>query len=380
MTASFFMDHHVTKSIGASRFTPSKNSGLEEMPKVGYLLDEPRAAALTARISAAMQGNAQLHPGPARAVVLVTRQCNLRCTYCHSRANDSHVFTAADVEWLLGTLASGGTRHAHFTGGEPLQHSEFAQMVCCASSLGLATSVSTNAVAGPERCLQLVAAGMQRFYISLDSFDPDLFDDITGTRGLLPRVFDAISALVAARDGGQRLHITVNKVLRRRDVAELLDDDANLLRSTLLTMMALGVDDFKFLPDATEPLGSFSDHAERSRFVAVCQQAVPAKYSMFHYRLQTLQSGGHGLCMSTAHRCYHAVDDRVFAANGVYACIIQQREGGPTLYDHRDSPEHKESALRQFVASDRRQDPICQRHCFDVYRCLSDAIAKKIAL
>jgi pyruvate-formate lyase-activating enzyme len=354
------------------------SASIEEMPEAGYLLDEPRAAVLAARISAAGQGRGQLHEGPARAVILVTRGCDLRCTYCKSRANDAHVFAVAAVERLLGALASQGTRHAHFTGGEPMQHPELPRMVRAARSLGLDTSISTSAVAGPEGCLRLVAAGMQRFYISLDTFDPEIFDGITGSRRLLPRVLDAIAALVGARPSGRKVHVTVNKVLRRSEVAGLLADEASSLRSLLSTMMALGADDFKLLPDATEAGGAFSDPAESARFVAVCRQLVPETHRMFHYRLRTLASGGHGLSPAKAHHCYHAVDDRVFASDGAYACIIQQREGGPVLYRHEDPPEHRESVLGQFIASDRRQDGICRRHCFDVYRCLSDAVARKL--
>ncbi len=355
-----------------------ENGRAGQMPATGYLLDEKRASALAIRIRAGLNGQVELWRGPARAVFFLTRHCNLGCTYCQSRGRDAVPFASPEVERLLDELSHDGTHHIHFTGGEPSTYPSLVALTHQARLLEFGASISTNAVAGSGFCIQLVQAGMQRFYISLDSFDSDAFDQVTNSRRQLPRVLDAIRGLVTARDSGRDVHVTINSVLGRSQVIRFLHDDARMLRSMLRELIGLRPDDFKLLPDATAARPLFEDEAEKSRFVQLCKQWVPESFRMFHYRIDNLKRGGHGLSSEKPHFCYHTVDDRVFAADGVYPCIIQLREGGRRLYGHEDSPKEKESALQDFICSDRRCDRICLKHCFDVYRCLSTSVERNL--
>jgi MoaA/NifB/PqqE/SkfB family radical SAM enzyme len=345
------------------------------MPGVGYLLDEARAHALARRISA----GDEIVPGPSRAVIFLTPRCNMACAYCLSIFHQMPDWRTEDLEALLNQLAAAGTRHVHWTGGEASLDRRLPSLVRRSDALGMTNSISTNASLGPAVPLALAEAGMRRFYISLDTLDEPSFDTLTRSAGRLASVLDTLAALVAARQSGRPVHVTVNTVLRASQVRALLEADGAPLRTFLRWLLQSGVDDFKFLPDSTE---LFADVFERpvsyARFLSICREEVPARYGMFHLRLGTLASGGHGFHDGRVRHCYHSVDDRVFDASGVYPCVIQLREGGPPVYAHADAPDAKEGKLRDFLESDRTRDPICARCCFDLYRRLNEAVALRL--
>ena len=188
-----------------------------------------------------------------------------------------------------------------------------------------------------------------------------------------------LAALVAARAEGKPVHVTVNTVLRSSQVQALLRDGGQHLRGFLRWLQQSGVDDFKFLPDSTQTFADvFADAAVQLEFQRICKEEVPARYGMFHLRLATLASGGHGFNDTQVRHCYHSVDDRVFDSSGAYPCVIQLREGGPSVYLHSDSAGEQERKLRAFVATDRSRDAICRRCCFDLYRRLNEAVTVRL--
>lgn len=173
--------------------------------------------------------------------------------------------------------------------------------------------------------------------------------------------------------------MTVNTVLRSAQVDTLMEAGGERLRGFLRWMQASGVDDFKFLPDSTQAFADvFAESAVREAFQRICREEVPARYGMFHLRLGTLATGGHGFDDTERRPCYHSIDDRVFDSQGAYPCVIQLREGGERVYLRTDTPDEQERKLRRFVASDRRDDAICRRCCFDLYRRLNEAVALSI--
>lgn len=156
------------------------------MPGVGYLLDHERARRLAARVHA----GGELVPGPSRAVIFLTARCNMSCDYCLSIYHQMPEWRSDEVEALLEWLASTGTLHVHWTGGEASLDKRLPALVRLSTSRGMDNSMSTNASLGPRTALALVDAGMRRFYTSLDSLDEAWFDELTQSAGHLRRVLD----------------------------------------------------------------------------------------------------------------------------------------------------------------------------------------------
>jgi hypothetical protein len=171
------------------------------------------------------------------------------------------------------------------------------------------------------------------------------------------------------------VHITVNTVLTRRCSQELMGDDAEPLRSLLTWLRNCGADDFKFLSASTEPFPLlFREPEQMTRFLEVCSQLVPDRYVMFHHRLATIQSGGHGFADNRRRHCYQCLDDRVYDSTATYGCVVQLREGGAPIYEHRDPAATKRRKLQAFLRDDRSRDPICREYCFDLYRGLNERV------
>ncbi len=337
---------------------------------VGYLLGDDRAHELAARLR---REGARPSLGVTRLVVFLTQRCNMRCEYCLSIHHPMPRWRDDDVLRLLTRQASAGCVHVQWTGGEASLHPRIVDFVEVAQALGMNNSTSTNGSAAPSRYRDLVRAGMRRFYLSLDTLDAAVFDRMTGSRGLLPRVTETLRVLVDLREAGADVFVTVNTLLRADRVDALLADGAQGLRRTLRWLRDSGADDFKFVPDSAQHGGAFfADAGRRDAFVAVCADVVPRRHRMFHHRLANLSAGGHGFPDARPRACHQCVDDRAYDPCGAYGCVIQLREGGAPVYLHTEPEAEKRRKLGAFRAANRADDAICRRHCFDLYRSLNE--------
>ncbi|MCU1440234.1 MAG: moaA [Rhodoglobus sp.] len=158
--------------------------------------------------------------------VSVTEKCSLRCTYCMpaeglpALARDD-LLTAVEIARLVGVAVRDlGVTDIRFTGGEPLMRSDLAEIVelSAAVAAGASISMTTNGIGLDKRIGELVAAGLTRINISLDTVDRDHFARLT-RRDRLPAVFAGIEA--AKRAGITPLKI--NAVLMRDTLAGAAD-------------------------------------------------------------------------------------------------------------------------------------------------------------
>ena len=88
-----------------------------------------------------------------------------------------------EYERLVRILVGLGIRKVRVTGGEPLVRPGVEDFVARLKAIGVADlSMTTNGYLLAERCDRLVAAGMDRINISLDSLDREKFERITRTK------------------------------------------------------------------------------------------------------------------------------------------------------------------------------------------------------
>ena len=119
--------------------------------------------------------------------VSITNRCNFRCVYCRSAKPESHIedgtlLEFSEYERLVKILLGMGIRKVRITGGEPLVRAGVVEFIARLKSLGVPDlSMTTNGHLLAERCDRLVAAGLNRINISLDSLDPEKFARITRT-------------------------------------------------------------------------------------------------------------------------------------------------------------------------------------------------------
>lgn len=163
--------------------------------------------------------------------VSITEKCSLRCTYCMPEQGlpvvpRDQLLTPAEIARLVGIAVRDlGVRDIRFTGGEPLMRADLEEIVglsaaavSTSSTTGVSLSMTTNGIGLDKRIDGLVAAGLTRINISLDTVDRDHFARLT-RRDRLPAVFAGIEA--ARRAGITPLKI--NAVLMRDTLAGAAD-------------------------------------------------------------------------------------------------------------------------------------------------------------
>ena len=146
----------------------------------------------------------------------MTDRCNFRCVYCRSADPENYrehdeILSWAELERLARVFGHLGIRKVRITGGEPLVRPGVEDFIAALDAMGFADlSMTTNGHLLAERCERLVAAGLQRINISLDSLDREKFERITRTKS-----FASVMGGIAAAQNSLLGPAKVNAVLVR---------------------------------------------------------------------------------------------------------------------------------------------------------------------
>jgi cyclic pyranopterin phosphate synthase len=133
--------------------------------------------------------------------VSVTDRCNFRCQYCMPAEGlpwleRDEILTFEEIERLVRLLAAMGVHDVRLTGGEPLVRRDFPTLVAMLAQVEQLRdlSLTTNGYLLGRMAGNLVAAGLRRINVSLDSLARDRFFQIT-RRDALPQVIAGLEAL-----------------------------------------------------------------------------------------------------------------------------------------------------------------------------------------
>jgi cyclic pyranopterin phosphate synthase len=158
--------------------------------------------------------------------VSVTDRCNLRCRYCMPAEGmdwlpKAQLLTFDELERLTHVFAAMGIRDVRLTGGEPLVRKDLSHLVGrITATPGIReVSITTNGVLLADQIDDLVAAGLARVNVSLDSLDPRTFAAMT-RRDAHARVWAGIEAAAAAGLAPIRLNAVL---VRGRNDHEVVD-------------------------------------------------------------------------------------------------------------------------------------------------------------
>jgi cyclic pyranopterin phosphate synthase len=158
----------------------------------------------------------------------VTDRCNLRCRYC--MPDDDYVWLPREsllhfeeLARLAGIFASLGAGKVRLTGGEPLLRRDLSGLVSMLVRNPLVQDIAltTNGLLLTRALDALVAAGLRRVTISLDTLDPGRFRALT--RGERHRdVLEAVAA-ASATNLGIKLNTVVMRGVNDDELLPLLD-------------------------------------------------------------------------------------------------------------------------------------------------------------
>ncbi|MDA8106714.1 MAG: GTP 3',8-cyclase MoaA [Nitrospiraceae bacterium] len=164
----------------------------------------------------------------------ITDRCNLRCVYCMPAdgivpSTHKEILRYEEIIRIVGIGAGLGVKKVRLTGGEPLTRKNVSFLVSSLKKIrGIEDlSMTTNGTLLELHAQELADAGLDRVNISIDSFKPDRYREIT-RGGSLESVMRGIAA--AEKAGLTPIKINVVPVRGVND-----DEVGDFARLTLTT-------------------------------------------------------------------------------------------------------------------------------------------------
>lgn len=159
----------------------------------------------------------------------ITRTCNLRCIHCYADASSSRY--SGELDWeqcssVIDDLADYNVSALLFSGGEPMVHPRFMDLVEKATGKGLKITISTNGTRiTPDIARRLKEAGTAYVGISLDGIGK-IHDQFRGVKGSFDQ---AVRGFNLCREAGQktglRLTLTRNNVQCIEQILDFIDEN-----------------------------------------------------------------------------------------------------------------------------------------------------------
>ena len=280
--------------------------------------------------------------------VSVTDRCDFRCVYCMAEEMTflpkADLLTLEELDVLCRRFMAAGVRKIRLTGGEPLVRRNIIQLI---ESLGSEVkagnldelTITSNGSQLSKMAGDLVAAGVRRINVSMDTLDREKFRRVTRW-GDLDKV---LSGLDAATDAG--LDIKINAVALRGENDEELGDmlawcGERGFDMTIIEVMPMGDIGTENRLDQYLPLSRVrANLAQRFTLTDIPLRTVgPARYVKVEETGQKL-----GFITPLTHNfCESCNRVRVTCTGQLYMCLGQDdnadlrtalREGGPDALD-----------------------------------------------
>ncbi len=311
--------------------------------------------------------------------VSVTDRCDLRCVYCMAEdmtfLPKAQVLTLEELDRLCSAFVALGTRKLRLTGGEPLVRRNVMWLIerlsrhLDSGDLDELT-LTTNATQLGRHAKDLVAAGVRRVNVSLDTLQPDKFTRITRW-GDLRKVKAGLAAAQAAG-----LSIKINMVALRGVNDDEFDDmiawcgdlGQNL---TIIEVMPMGDIGGETRVDQYMPLSMVRAQIARHWELEDIDYSTggPARYVRVRengVRLGFITPMTHNFCES----CNRV---RLTCTGTLYMCLgqddaadlrqaLRTTESDEVLHDAIREAITRKPKGHDFVIDRRRQQPAVGRH------------------
>jgi MoaA/NifB/PqqE/SkfB family radical SAM enzyme len=185
---------------------------------------------------------------PAVCDFSVTNVCNASCDFCgfardKTLTGPARYVDADEFSRALPILHRRGIRYMTLQGGEPLVHPDIVRLVSQTAAAGISCAIITNGWFLPRYIGSLVAAGLERLIVSIDSAELAERERYRGLEGLERRLAESIGR-ARARGLPVQASVTVSRLVRYDELPD--------------TLRRLGFDDVAFSYPRREQLGSTS--------------------------------------------------------------------------------------------------------------------------
>ena len=159
---------------------------------------------------------------PLTSSVQVTLRCNSKCSYCNMwKLEENGVMPLDTLEEIFRSFRDLGVKIVSLTGGEPLTRSDLSDVIRLASHYGLQSHICTNGISlTKERAIELAEAGVLSIILSLDTFNPEIYEKHRG----IPFRFaeQALQSLLYVVNEYPNIHGAVTCVITRYNIGEIV--------------------------------------------------------------------------------------------------------------------------------------------------------------
>src|SRR5690606_21311320 len=143
----------------------------------------------------------------------VTYRCNAKCGFCDIWEQPSPMIAIEDARRNLHDLKRLGVRIVDFTGGEPLLHSDLAELLQLAKELGFITTVTSNGLLYPKRAREL-AGLIDMLHFSIDSSRAEEHNASRGVR-CFDKLMESIDIALSLGERPDLLFTVTNENVHR---------------------------------------------------------------------------------------------------------------------------------------------------------------------
>jgi MoaA/NifB/PqqE/SkfB family radical SAM enzyme len=159
--------------------------------------------------------------------------CNMRCVFCYSDSGTreagneiSELMDLKDFEKAISESAKLGAQSAILVGiGETLMDKRIRQIIEMISAKGMYPLVFTNGTLLDKDMVKFLRRNHTTIYLSLNAVKEDVFEKISGSKGLFPRVIGGINncleegfGQITERNGHKVTDFAVNTMVMKENV------------------------------------------------------------------------------------------------------------------------------------------------------------------
>jgi len=156
----------------------------------------------------------------------VTDRCDFRCVYCMAEEMTflprDQVLSLEEIYEVGAAFARLGVNKLRLTGGEPLVRKGILSLIQRLGKLDVELVITTNGSQLPTMADDLVAAGVKRINISLDTLNPQRFKELT-RKDKFDQVIAGIEAACKAGFKKVKLNAVILKGRNDDEVVDLVD-------------------------------------------------------------------------------------------------------------------------------------------------------------
>lgn len=157
-----------------------------------------------------------------RAVVYITKLCNVKCSFCYYRYEDNPSHTPFEnIKAILEKFCREyKIKYVDITGGEPTVHPQIIEIIKCTLEYGIKPTVITNAQR-PKIISKLIDNGLEDILVSVQGFG-NKHDDVVGKKGAFNKVMETL-LILNEREFGFRTNtvLTHNSCSNIEELADL---------------------------------------------------------------------------------------------------------------------------------------------------------------